>query len=276
LKGFALDAIETSKTHRVYLLLKERIISGSLRPGQRLPSEPHLAVSHQLSRITIRRALDGLSRDGLISRKPGAGTFVREQVPNQAIIGDMTNMLSHLVAMGRTTRVKLLSFGYVMPAPVVSEALKLEPCERTQHSFRVRFLDNIPFSYLSTHVPERIGINYSETDLATTPLLALLERSGVVAVKADQTISATLAGPDVAEALQVEIGSPLISLTRVVLGADGRGVEYLSALYRPDMHQFHMALMRAGEDTNRHWLPTASSKSQTTGRRGTSSRRRKP
>lgn len=274
----ALDAIETSKTHKLYLVLKERIRSGSLPPGERLPGEPTLAAEHRLSRVTIRRALDGLARDGLIRRRPGAGTFVREDVAPAAIVGDFSNMLQSLVAMGKATRVRLLAFDYVTPPQAVAEALGLVPGERTQHSIRVRYMDDEPFSYLSTHVPERIGISYSEADLASMPLLALLERSGVAAVAADQTLSATLAGPETAAALGVAVGAPLIAMTRVVRGADGRGVEHLSALYRPDRHQFYMALAREGEGADRRWRPEPTPPTHSTqpaGRRGASPRRRK-
>ncbi len=251
-----MDAIETSKTHKLYLLLKERITSGALAPGSRLPSEPDLAASHGLSRVTIRRALDGLARDGLISRMPGAGTFVKDIAARPPVVADLANMMAHLVAMGRATRVKLLSFAYVTPPAPIAEALRLRPGERTQAALRVRYLDDKPMSYLSTHIPERIGASFTAEDLAHQPLLELLERSGVVAHKADQTISATLAGPEAAEALDVEIGSALIALTRVVLGADGRGIEHLSALYRPDMHAFHMEMVRTGDGSSRHWRPT--------------------
>ena len=258
-----MDAIDTSKTHRLYLLLKERITSGALPPGEKLPSEPSLAASHGLSRVTIRRALDGLSRDGLISRQPGAGTFVTRPGSPPPVVADLSNMLAQLVAMGRATRVKLLSFAYVTPPAAVATALQLGGSERTQHSLRVRYMDEAPFSFLSTYVPERIGVSYSETDLVVTPLLELLERSGVSAAKAHQTISATLASPEVADALGVEIGSPLLSLTRVVLGADGRGIEYLSALYRPDRHAFRMEMVRTGRGADRRWQPTAAAPAKT-------------
>jgi GntR family transcriptional regulator len=279
-----LDAIETSKTHRLYLLLKERITSGAFKPGCRLPSEPSLAASHGLSRVTIRRALDGLARDGLIRRQPGAGTFVNGQKTRPPVVADLANMLTHLVAMGRATRVRLLSFVYATPPSPVAQALQLEPGERTQASVRVRYLDDVPFSHLTTHVPERIGITYSEADLATRPLLDLLERSGVVAAKADQTISATLAGPEIAEALGVEIGSALISLTRVVLDRDGRGIEHLAALYRPEKYAFHMELLRTGDSANRHWspiagsapMPSPSKSAQKNDRRETITARRRP
>lgn len=256
-------AIETSKTHRFYLLLKERITSGAFMPGQRLPSEPDLAETHSLSRVTIRRALDGLARDGLITRQPGAGTFVRNLDAKPAIVADLSNMLAHLVAMGHATRVRILGFTYGAAPSQVASALQLGPGERTQHSLRVRYVEDVPFSYLSTHVPERIGLTYTEDDLATTPLLVLLERSGVIAASADQTISATLAGPAAAAALDVQIGSALLSLTRVVTGQDGRGVEYLSALYRPDMHSFHMELTRISDGSDRIWRPKSGIPSKT-------------
>ena len=251
-----MDTIDTSKTHRLYLLLKERITSGALPPGEKLPSEPSLAAAHGLSRVTIRRALDGLSREGLISRQPGSGTFVTQPDSPPPVVADLSNLLAHLVAMGRATRVKLLSFAYVAPPTAVAAALHLENNEKTQHSLRVRYMDEAPFSLLSTYVPERIGVTYSKSDLVATPLLELLERSGVAAAKANQTISATLASPDAAAALDVEIGSPLLSLTRVVLGADGRGIEYLSALYRPDRHAFRMEMVRTGRGATRRWQPT--------------------
>ncbi len=266
-----MHAAETSKTHLLYLLLKERITSGAVAPGDKLPSEPALAQHHGLSRVTVRRALDGLAQEGLITRAAGTGTFVAPAAERAPMVADLSNMLAHLVQMGRDTRVRLLAFSYGVPPAPVARALHLLPGERTQHSLRVRYLDDVPFSYLSTHVPERIGVTYSEADLATRPLLELLEQSGVVAHKADQTISATLAGPEAAEALGVEVGSALLSLTRVVLDRAGNGIEHLSALYRPDKHAFHMEMIRTGGGAARHWRPSTATPAPQP-----QSRRRKP
>jgi GntR family transcriptional regulator len=105
-------------------------------------------------------------------------------------------------------------------------------------------------------VPAQIAQNYSENDLATTPLFQLLERSGVQIKEAHQSVGATLAGPEVAEALEVEVGSALLSLRRVVRDVNGSGVEYLAGLYRPDMFRLEMPLTRVGRGTERHWEPT--------------------
>lgn len=251
------DAVEPLKARRIYLLLRERILNGALEPGSRLPGELSIAAEYGVSRVTVRRALDTLAIDGLIDRRPGSGTFVQENSSVQPIVADLSNVLSHLVEMGRRTSVRLLSFAYVNPSESVAAALGLGSGERAQRSIRVRLIDGAPFSYLVTHVPERIGVTYSETDLASTPLLGLLERSGIVVEEASQSIGATLAGPDVAEALALEIGSPLLSLTRVVWDPSGQGVEHLHALYRPDRYSFHMDLVRTGAVGARRWNPVA-------------------
>lgn len=269
-----MKAIDQSKTRRFYLLMKERITSGALLPGHRLPSEPRLAAFHHLSRVTIRRALDGLSRDGLIIRKPGAGTFVRDGVAGSPVAADLTDMLAQLVTMGRATRVKLLSFEYGEPPPAVAQDLRLEHGEQTQRAERVRTLDGVPFSYLLTYVPASIGRTYTRKELGAVPLLELIGRSGVIATAARQTISATLAGPEVAAALGVDVGSPLLSLVRVVSARDGSGIEYLSALYRPDVHVFRMEMKRAGDGASHSWRPARDQNEKPTSRRAVTSGRR--
>lgn len=247
--------LEPLKAHSLYLLLRERILSGEVGPEGRLPSEPALAQEHGVSRVTVRRALDRLAGDGMIERRPGSGTFVSGGKTLMPVVADFSNALTYLVEMGRKTGVRLISFGYVAATPTMAEELRLDAHERLQRSVRVRLIDGQPFSYLVTHVPERIGISYSEADLASTPLLELLERSGIVAERARQTIGATLASPDVAAALDLDIGAALIAMTRVVFDPSGRGIEHLQAFYRPDRYSFHMELERTGADGARRWMP---------------------
>ena len=80
-----------------------------------------------------------------------------------------------------------------------AEALGLDPEEETQRSVRIRSVDGMPFSYLTAHVPARIGKTFTKQELAARPLLALLERSGVAIERAWQRIGAVLATPGVLE-----------------------------------------------------------------------------
>jgi GntR family transcriptional regulator len=240
----------------VFLLLRDAILSGNLPTGERLPSELRLTQEFGVSRVTVRRALAELQRLGLIRRRAGSGTVVAERKPAQPINVDFANLLSHLGEMGRATAVRLLEFGYQTPPHDVSLALRLGDGVRVQRSVRVRHIDDEPFSYLVTCVPEPIGRHYTAEDLSATPLLSLFERAGVKVDSAVQTISATLASPAVADALGVAVGDALTSLTRTVFAPDGGGVEHLSALYRPDRYRFAMELTRVGNVADSVWAPS--------------------
>lgn len=245
-----------AKARRVYLSLRDEIADGRLSDGAQLPGEQRLAETFGVSRVTVRRALDALSDDGLIQRRAGSGTVVRAGgFGAKPVTMDFTTLMPQLVEMGQSTTARLLSFSYDMAPDYVVRAMGLETQDRVQIATRVRSADDRPFSHLTTYVPEAIARNYSENDLATTPLFKLLERSGVTIEEAHQSVSATLAGPEVAEALEIAVGSALLSVQRVVRDHEGRGVEFLSALYRPDMFRLDMALTRVGQGAARHWEP---------------------
>lgn len=245
-----------TKAQRVYLSLRDQITEGQLAAGETLPGEQKLAEKFNVSRVTIRRALDALSQSGLIERHAGSGTRVSGRSPQGARAAmDFNTLMPQLVEMGQSTTARLLSFSYGKAPEVVATAMGLNDDQQVQIATRVRLTDEVPFSHLTTYVPAAIARNYSESDLATTPLFKLLERGGVQIEEAHQTVSATLAGPDVAEALGVAVGSALLSLKRIVRDIEGNGVEYLSGLYRPDMFRLEMPLARVGTGSARHWEP---------------------
>ena len=246
--------IEPSKARQIYLLLRDRI-TGGMAAGSSLPAEQALAAEHAVSRITVRRALAELEREGLVLRRQGAGTFVRMRHTPNPVIADLSDMLANIEAMGRVTQVRLIAFGYQPATANIASALNLATGESVQHSIRVRLIDGEPMSYLTTHVPARIGMTYSEEELALRPLLSLIERSGIVVARATQEIGAVLASPDVAQALDVEVGSALIALTRVIFDGKGHGIEHLLALYRPDRYEMRMDLVRADGANGKRWVP---------------------
>jgi GntR family transcriptional regulator len=253
------DRLQEAKARQVYLVLRDRIMSGAVVFGAKLPNENDLARAHGVSRVTVRRALGELQREHLIERRRSAGTRVVYRPQPSRMTADISGVLANLADMGRSTKVQLLSFDYVQASSPAGEALRSGEHEMLQRSVRVRSIDGLPFSYLLAYVPERIGVTFSAKDLADHPLLELLERSGVKVERATQRISAGLAAPDVARALGVKTGSPLIELVRTVYDRDGRGVEHLHAMYRPDRYSFEFDLVRSGGARKKTWsaLPLA-------------------
>lgn len=258
LKPQYVNGSANSKSHQLFLLLRDSIVNGNLRSGCKLPGELKLAEEHQVSRVTVRRALGALETEGLIVRKRGIGTLVSERPVNATLMtANFSDLIPNIVKLGKNSCVRLLEFSYVNPTEEVRKSLHLNPNERVQKSIRVRLIEDKPFSYLTTYVPERISLSYNENELTKMPLFALLERSGVNIDHAKQSISAVLATQNVAKALDVEIGTALISLTRLIYDENKKGIEYLHALYRPDRYRIEMDLFRTGSEDARYWRPLA-------------------
>ena len=247
-----------AKAKQVYLVLRDRILSGAVAFGAKLPNENELADNHGVSRVTVRRALGELARERLIERRRSAGTRVTYRPSPAPMIADISGVLANLAEMGRRTTVRLLSLDYVPAEGVMAQSLGAASDQLLQRSVRVRSVDGLPFSYLTTHVPENISVTFTRQELASRPLLELLERAGVKVEHARQRISAGLATSSVAEALGLRTGSPLIELVRVVYDQAGRGVEHLHALYRPDRYAFEIDLVRSGAADTKAWAPMIS------------------
>jgi GntR family transcriptional regulator len=246
-----------AKSRQVYLVLRDCILNGTLAHEARLPNEIDLARVHGVSRVTIRRALAALETERLIERRRSVGTRVIHRPNSAPIVADIAGVLANLAEMGRRTDVKLLAFDYVSASAQVTRMLKIAAGAKVQRAVRVRSVDRVPFSYLTTYVPEAVGRSFTKAELATRPLLELLERSGVKVERATQSISAVLTTPAVAAALGIRTGSPLIEVVRIVFDRGGKGVEYLQALYRPDRYNLQIDLVRSGRQTQRNWKPAA-------------------
>jgi GntR family transcriptional regulator len=252
--GAVVDSrLPTPLYHQIYLILRDKIRDEVYGNGASLPSELELMRQYGVSRITAKRALDELAADGLVVRARGRGTRVRFDPPAPPIRASVEGLLENLLTMGLQTEVALLEFDYVPAAPDVAAALECPPGTVVQRAVRIRRIKGEPFSHLTTYVPESIGRSYSRHDLASKPLLALLERMGVEVSRAEQTISAKLADAQVARLLGVEVGSALLRISRVVRDQSGRPVEFITGLYRPDRYQYTMQLSRIQDQARNVW-----------------------
>jgi len=243
--------LRTPLYHQIYLILRQKIVDGIYPFDDRLPGEQDLIELYGVSRITAKRALDELAAEGLVVRERGRGTRVRYRAPTVPLHSSVEGLLENLLAMGLETEVKLIEFDYVAASEPVATALECTQGELVQRALRVRMIEGQPFSHLTTYVPEDIGRQFDATDLSETALLALLERSGVEVSSATQTITATLADASAATHLEVDVGTALLMVSRVVRDPSGRPIEFITALYRPDRYQYRMVLSRVhGKDRN--------------------------
>ncbi|MDQ8756553.1 GntR family transcriptional regulator [Sphingosinicella sp. LHD-64] len=228
--------------HQIFLQLREEITSGERAFGSRLPTEQELSAQFGVSRITARRALDELAENHLVERKRRVGTHVTYRSPAKPLQGNIEKALESLLNFGRATQVKLLDVGKVPARPPIDEALELEEGATVLRVVRVRWLDGQPLAHFVSYIPEDVGAKMTRAKLKSTPMLTLIEEAGVQIGSATQTISATLADAGLSTSLHIDIGSPILRVSRTVLDVSGRPVQHILGQFRPDRYQIRLDL----------------------------------
>lgn len=232
--------------HRVYLLLLQSISDRSFPPDQPMPAETELSLQLGVSRITLRAALDRLEREGLVRRQRGRGTFPLPAELDQSAA--LPAGLRNQVSLALKTTVRVLDHAIVSAGAAVAGALRIEPGQDVLRILRIRSDTASPISHSVCHVPKSLAHLLPRRQVRALPISAMLESSGVPLDQFSERISAGLADPDVAALLKVEVGSPLLSVVRTVMARDGRVVEHLSVLYRPDRYEYRVDY--SGSDAN--------------------------
>jgi GntR family transcriptional regulator len=249
------EALPLPKYHQIYLVLREQLHEGRFANG--LPGELALMRQFGVARVTVRRALQVLAGEGLIARERGRGT--RPVEPAQSAqprlkTTHLTGLLENLVATSLNTTVRVLEVSILGATAEVAQALQVPPGEEVQKAVRVRSTREGPLSHITTWVPGHLARNFGKRELAKKPILMLLEESGVRVGGAHQTISARLADAQVAGHLGIAVGSALLAVRRLIHDEQGRPVQWLHGLYRPDRYEYQMQLSRVGEVAARVWV----------------------
>ena len=226
---------------QVRTALQDMIEGPEYGPGDRLPSERELAERLGVSRMTARRAIEGLVRLGLLERRSTSGTYVPEPQVVRSAGGPALSLSQMLRAAGGESGSRLLSFEAKPAARKVAEGLQLGVGEPVVLTRRLRLINGQPFSLESSYLPQALVQGLAAADLVDGSLYQMLrERYGIAIGSADQTINLSHAAPDEAALLELEAGSPVLLLRAVVTDTSGRPIEYLVSVNHPDRVAFRI------------------------------------
>jgi GntR family transcriptional regulator len=236
---------------RVESLIRNKILSGRLEAGEKLPSEDELTRHFRVSRITIRSALSHLQNEGLIVRNHGRGTFVAEDIPvkKQFVF---TGGVHDIVLDAQKYKAKPLGIENIVVSEAryardVAEFLSLNMDDPIVLVRRVRLLKGTPIYFLENFMLPTYGEHLSESDLAQKPLLkALKEEIGLSVGRGEMFIEAVPADPDVAEILEAQIFEPLILFTVQYWLASGEPFEVVNCFMRPDYFKYKVEIDAKG------------------------------
>lgn len=230
-------AIGTPRYRQIYLVLLEAIRTGQYPPGSAIPTEAQLSERFGMSRVTVRRALQDLEVQGWIEKQHGRGTFVRRDI---SVTDNLPfSQLNRQISRAGQLAVKLIEDETFSPPDWVRRMLKLEGDEPVRRCVRTRSQNGLPIMHLVAWLPARIVQNISSADLGNLPLYDLLNREGYPYNRAEQTIGACLSDPVVAQELEVEVGTALLHLTRL-LSYGEQPVELLELRASPNRYSIHL------------------------------------
>jgi len=225
-------------------ILREKILSGVLAPGDQLPTEADLVVDYGVSRITVRQALKSLSDDKLISREAGRGTFVTGHAAATHCLR-MDTSLDDLTSMEEATSVELIDLSQVVATAEDAAAFEVDLGSPVTQCTRLRYHRDEAFSYIVHRLPQKIAEHLEREDWERGLILRPIgERLGLRLRLAHQNVRATLADGSLARLLKTRIGAPLLLVDRLVRAEPGPAVERLHIYYRSDVYSLTGCLTR--------------------------------
>ena len=228
-------------------VLEEKIENEEFPAEEPIPSERELMEMYQVSRITVRKAVDELVNEGYLYKIQGKGTYVKTDERSSNLFA-ITSCTEDVVRMGMKPTKKVMVAELVYANAKRAKALEITQEERVFMLGRILFADQEPLNYTVTFLPEKVfpGIDRHSFDRESL-YQVLQEEYGVRLTKARRTIEAILARDEVAEYLDIEEGSPIILFRCVTYGiVNGKEipVENFKCYYRTDKFKFYIDQVR--------------------------------
>jgi GntR family transcriptional regulator len=238
-ESLAKASVKKPLYQQLALALLGCVVEGVVVDGMSMPSERRLSQELGISRVTVRRALDLLSREGRVHRQQGAQTRVVDRV--QKALSTITGFSEELSARGSVAGHRWISKKTVIPTPSEALALGLSASDMVVRLVRIRTADGRPLAIERATIPQAI---LPSGDVVEDSLYAVLRALGAAPVQGTQRIRAGLMSQVEADLLEAELGSALLIIERRCCLADGRAVEFTETRYNGALYDFFTDLGR--------------------------------
>jgi len=213
--------------------LREALDKRILNPDDALPPERDLADELDVSRITVRKAIEGLVNEGLLVRRRGSGNFVAARVEKN--FSKLTSFSEDMRARGRSPHSVWLKRSEGAVTPEEAMTMRLSPGTPVFRFQRIRYADDVPMA-LETCTVEASAL--STLNAVDASLYEALERAGNRPVRALQRLRAVLLSAEQAKLLKAHAGEAGLMVERIGFLSDGRAIEFSQSYYRGDIYDF--------------------------------------
>ena len=219
--------------------LKQAVAASHIRRGAVIPSERILSQVLGISRVTVRKAIDGLVADGFLDRRQGAKTVVSSRLEKS--LATMTSFSEDMRSRGLEPGCIWISRDISRPSPAEMMALGISGSEKVVRLRRLRTADDVPIAIEMATLPARF---VPEPQAIGNSLYEYLETAGALPVRALQRMQAKPGTEEERRLLAAPEDASLLIVERRCFLADGQIVEFTQTKYRGDVYDFVIELMR--------------------------------
>lgn len=229
--------------HQLKSQILDAISEGTLSVGDLLPSERELVERLNVSRMTIRRALNDLVVSGQLVTRPGKGTYVQPAKLEQHLVR-LAGFTAEMRSSGHRVSSKVLRAEVVPAEGKLVERMQVQPEEPVIVLERLRYVDDVPIGWHRSHLPERLCPNLLRFDWERSSLYQILRREYHIPLKhAQQSLEATLSNWEEQRLFGIPDGSPILLGERTTYTDNDVIIEYSKASYRGDRYRYELQLI---------------------------------
>jgi len=223
-------------------ILIEMLDNRELEEDEKLPTEKELCERFNISRVTVRQALQELENEDYIYKIQGKGTFVSPKRLQQDLL-KFYSFTNEMKKIGKTPSTKVLDFKIVEPDKKISDILKVNKGEQVYKFVRLRLSDNVPMMLETSYIPYNMFPGISKKSLEENPLYSILiDEYNTEFSKAEESFRATLLSEEEAEILNYVEGGSAILLERYTYDNNSKIIEYTKSVSRGDKFIYHVVL----------------------------------
>lgn len=222
--------------------VKDSIQSGELDPHDMLPSEKEICQRLQISRMTVKQAMDSLVNEGLVYRKRGIGTFVAKPKIAQPL-SKLTSFTNDMLKRGMKPGSHLIEMSLQEPSEEVRERMGLSAQEQVIYIKRLRTADGEPMAVEKAYLNYELCHEIMDAPMNHGSLYDMLrDVCGIQLVSAYETIEVGTCSTDESNLMKIGFDMPIFMLRRTTYDQKDRRVEYAESVYRSDRYKFEIEL----------------------------------
>ncbi len=224
-------------------IIRQQIDDGTLMSGKAIPSEREYAELYQISRMTVRQAINKLVNEGLLYRKKGTGTFVQPKKVEQ-VFQKLTSFSEDMIERGLVPKSKVLTFEHVPVNDLIAKSLKLENNSTVLKIVRIRYADDSPMAIETSYMPADLMKDLLP-EQAEESIYEFIEKNLQLKIQtAYQELEATIADEKLANLLNISEGDPVLLINRITYTSDGIPFEFCQSSFCVYRYRFINYLTR--------------------------------